>query len=250
MPHRYKFVFVFLAALMAACGSPAIPPPTPDANADWTTAINAVKALQPNDLPEHLMQTEAEVQDTDFDPNQYFTAFTHISVEPGYVLDYNYYYDNMGGFPMLFARLKENDPVQPGQALPYLEHVQTDGTAAGYYELATLDLMSSQFYLYWHAAGNDSVIVPDTPTLEEVITRAGKVGAPMDDATASAARALNVTPQIIFEGSTVTVKLITFSNFSGFSERTCIFNKAFPHTIAGTEPQSKIVVPYSWGIVF
>jgi hypothetical protein len=242
---------MLMACDIVVFGMPLMPTiPTPDPSLDWAGPIQTAAALQPDEIPGHLLQATPQPQDSDFDPNQYFTAFTHLSMEPGYVLDYTYQYDGMGGWPYLFARLEENDSLEAGEALPYLEHIQTDGTEMGYYELAAFDMMAGQFYLFWHANYDDTVIVTDAATRDAIVDAAvsGDVGYAMDEASARAARAIDVTPWVRLEGETVTVRFITFSNFTGFTERIYTLAKEFPHTILNEE--SKVLVEYNWGIVF
>jgi hypothetical protein len=239
------------AAMLMACEVFGVPiAPTPDPSLDWASPIQTAAALQPDEIPDHLLQATPQPQATDFDPNQYFTAFTHLSMEQGYVLDYNYQYDGMGGWPYLFARLEGNDTVEAGEALPYLEHVQTDGSEMGYYELAAFDMMAGQFYLFWHANYNDTVIVPDNATREAILTSvtSGDMGYAMEEDSVREARAIDITPQVTINGDTVTVRFVTFSNFTGFTERIYTIAKEFPHIIMNEE--SKVLVEYNWGIVF
>jgi len=254
----FSFILCLMGlATLLACNTLVPGAATPTPRADWSGPLKAVAALQPNDIPDYLLQENPQLHGDEFDPNQYFTALTHVSMEPGYVLDYIYQYDGLGAYPLLFARLADQDPAQArevfrqsGNTDPFMNHVKTDGTELGYYEWAALALTSSQFYLFWHANYNDAVIVPDGSTLEEIITAnsAGDFGQPMDAQTLRDARALSLEPQISIGSDTVTGKLITFSKWGGFSERTYVLNKEFPHTVVNSD--SKVVVPYDCGILF
>jgi hypothetical protein len=48
------------------------------------------------DFPDRLEQ-DAEKTDQDFDVNQYFMVLDRLSMQPGYVLDYVYFSDGVGG---------------------------------------------------------------------------------------------------------------------------------------------------------
>lgn len=257
MSRRSPSSLVLLIGLipLLACNTLMPGAATPTPRADWGSSLKAVAALQPTDIPDYLMQENPQLHGDEFDPNQYFTALTHISMEPGYVLDYIYQYDGLGGYPLVFARLESisreqaaEDFRQSGNTDSFLNHVKTDGTEQGYYELIALSFVAQQFYLFWHANYNDTIIVPDSAALEEILASIGDFGLPMDEQTLRSVRTLALEPQITFNTDTVTVKLITFSKWGGFSERTYTLAKDFPHTI--TNADNKVVVPYDCGILF
>ena len=61
--------------------------------------------------------------DGDFDVNAYFGVLTHLSVEPGWVIDYLYQADGMGGRPFIYAR--------PADRAPYASFDEYAATAGG-----------------------------------------------------------------------------------------------------------------------
>jgi len=104
-------------------------------------------------------QTENPVKTgSEFDVMQYFRVLDHLSMQPGYVLDYVYRYDGMGGYPVLYVRpagqppyATEADLAAGGDSTGYLDFVQTDDTPESYFQFVVLATMGSQFYLFWHA---------------------------------------------------------------------------------------------------
>lgn len=244
-----------LALPLLAC-SPT-PSPTPTA---WQQTVDALNTVKPGEIPAHLRQTDAVRNGSEFDPNRYFSVLTHLSMEPGYVLDYVYYFDGMGGLPMLYARPADRPPYEdyaaysaavgnPGeQRSSYLEHVRTDGTPAGFFELVVLRINGGQFYLYWHANYNDAQLVCDRARMEELVAGLEESSTPLAGDALRQARAIDYTPTIEVAGDTVRVRVVTFSLWSGFSEEIYTISKSFPHQFLDVE--SKVLVPYDCGIMF
>ncbi len=97
-------------------------------------------------------------------PTVFVEVLTHLSMEPGYVLDYVYTFDGMGGYPTLFARPVDSPPYLswadvPEHAEEYLDHVMVDDTPEGYLQYVMFSQNAEQFYLYWHSGYNDRGIV-------------------------------------------------------------------------------------------
>ncbi|MBN2007581.1 MAG: hypothetical protein JXA21_29820 [Anaerolineae bacterium] len=176
---------------------PATQPPAtgdPDAvpvNRDCRSVIDGMDALRDGkEFPNHLIEGEPYREASDFDPNQYFQVLSHLSITPGYELDYLYYYDEMGGFPLLYARKSEDAAFQSfeefldfygetatGETLyktafqhsrDYLKQIRLDGSPESYFEFAQLSSRGDQFYLYWHAATGNEIILCDKSDLPRV----------------------------------------------------------------------------------
>jgi hypothetical protein len=221
--------------------------------------VDALNALKPGEIPAHLRQDDAVRDGSEFDPNAYFTVLTHLSMEEGYVLDYVYYFDGMGGRPMLYARPADQAPYETyaaysaavapeDQRSSYLEPVRTDGTPEGFFELVVLSINGGQFYLYWHANYNDAELVCDGARMEEIVASIQESNTPLTADALRQARAIDYTPVVEFEGDTVRVRVVTFSMWSGFSEEAYTISREFPHEFQNME--DKVLVPYDWGIVF
>ena len=65
-------------------------------------------------LPAHLGEKDAprlgKGSPDEFDPARYFEIFDHVTMEPGFVLDWVYDFEFLGGEPVLYAR-KVGDPA-------------------------------------------------------------------------------------------------------------------------------------------
>jgi len=249
-------VCLAVAAMLGACGD------SDNGNATGLAApqatVDAMAGLQPTDMPQHLAQDNAERSPDDFDVNRYFTVLRHLAMEENHALDYVYDYQGIGGRPVLYARkagaqpyltMAQRQAAEPeAGAEAYLSYVRTDGSAEGFFELMVLRIMGPQFYLYWHAAYNDDRLLCDASARDNLLAGTLLAGVELPDEVAAAARRLDVTPQVEFSDSTVTVRVTTFSQWSGFERVTCAFGRAFPHT--PRETRSEVLVAYDCGIRF
>jgi len=225
------------------------------------------------EIPQHFLPDEpAEIQrqEGDFDVNAYFTVLHHLTLEPGYTLDYLYIHDGMGGYPFVYARPSDQPPyasydeyvaaVTSGAPDPtdradysdtYLDHVQTDDTREGYFEFAVLRIMDNQFYLWWHAGYNDATIVCDKESLERTLSQADGsfVGNMIPDSLRKKAAKLDLQPTVEFpDAGTAIVRLVTFSMWGGFEEVRMTISRDFPHRILETAVET--LIEYDCGVSF
>jgi hypothetical protein len=219
--------------------------------------VQAFRAVQPGSIPSTLLETGIK-QGGEFDVNDYFTAFTHISMQDGYALDYVYQVDSLGAYPILYAHPVDQAAYASTQDLPagleitdYLSHVSIDGTEQGYFEFVALALMARQFYLDWHANYNDTEIVCNEGDVSAIIEdiNDGSFGLALDASQQVKARTMtNIEPLVRLTGDTAVVELIFFTKWGGFYRSTYTVNRSFPHAI--TDVKEENIVPYDCGIVF
>jgi hypothetical protein len=218
--------------------------------------IDAVNALRPGRIPDYLVTNNATKNGTEFDVNSYFTALKHLSMEPGFVLDYVYRYDGMGGQPSLYVRKVEQKPFNnyseyllwaTGENKDYNAKIRIDGTEAGYFEFALFQVIGSQFYLVWHANYNDTRIVCSKNGLQQILATGSFDGSPLPGSVKSKAGTIQVEPVITFNDSAVNVRVILFTKWGGFKEATFTINRQFPH---GYTVKTKLIVEYQCGVMF
>jgi len=185
-----------------------------------------------------------------FDVNDYFTVLTHLAPEDGYVLDYVYFAPGGDGAPYLYAR-REVEPAfathseyqNAGVGVEdYLSHIQVDGTAEGYYELALLSIMGGQFYLAWHFAYNDWEAVGSKERIQAIIEGMNENHAPLTEEQVEAALQLDPAPKVKFEADKVLVRILVFTKWGGFYERIFTIDRDFPHQMIDDEIE---LVPYN-----
>ena len=273
---------VCLCVLIASCVSPdpntaqsTTVQTTPDPNTVQSAqdTVDAITAVQPAGIPDHFVPDEpADITRTagDFDVNSYFGVLNHLSMEPGYVLDYLYVYDGMGGYPFIYARPLDKPPYasrdqyvadvadsaqdpadNAGYYDEYLAHVQADDTREGYLEFVALQIMAPQFYLFWHAGYNDATIVCDEDSLDSALSAADASfeGDLLPHSLWEEADDLDLEPTVEFpDDATAVVRLVTFSKWGGFVELRYTVSRQFPHSII--EADAKTLVEYDCGVSF
>jgi hypothetical protein len=215
--------------------------------------VNNITVLNEGlDLPEHLMEDDAIKTDQDFDVNEYFRVLDRLSIEPGYVLDYVYYNDGIGGEPVLYAR-KANQPAyrdyneisaerkidSPSAEDEYLRHIKVDGTPEGFFQLYVLQIMGGQFYLFWHANYDDYKVVCNSSDAALYLS---------DPITIRDASQMDFTPVVEMDNDSVRVDSVVFTKWGGFIRKSMVFRIGFPHEVLREDSQD--LVPYNLGIVF
>ena len=247
--------------------------PNADAVQDAQATIEAVAKAQPSGIPDHFIPDEPAQTPRaadDWDVNAYFGVLTHLSVEPGYVIDYFYIYDGMGGYPFVYARPADKSPYSsfeeylanvPGgapdsateseYANEYLDHIKTDDSRESYFQLAALRIMDNQFYQFWHSGYNDATIVCDGDGLKQALAYADDAfeGGGVPSSVRKAAGEIDLTPTVEFlDDQTALVRLVTFSLWGGFVESRYTISRESPHSVVSLE--TKTLVAYDCGVSF
>jgi hypothetical protein len=248
----------------------------------WQTIIDNFLAIKPHGMPDNLNPSSGN---GNFDINSYFSVLTHLSMEPGWVLDYLYLGSSFGGRPIIYVRKTTDKPfssyeeyeaaqnntiklnniydfvgfVMYGDTSAMGNKIRIDGTPEGYFEYVLLQLMGGQFYLSWHANYDDITIILDKNKAENILTQAISVFSSDSINTTSSdgnsyfgimakVKFIDFQPMITINNDTVTVKFITFTKWGGFIQNTFTINKVYPHTI--TEVSQTVLVEYQCGVMF
>jgi hypothetical protein len=221
-------------------------------------------------IPDHLTSGEPYRKSGDFDPNRYFDVLTHLSMETGYTLDYVYYSNDLGGKPVLYAR-KTNAPAfksyeeflqsvasaPAGETKPYqarspayafLQKVHTDESADGYFQFDVLSTLGAQFYLSWHAAYDDALVLCDIGDLAFVQKELDSFDVSLTDEQWKQARALDFHPTVSIHGDEINVRMMLFSKWVGFWERIYVHNQQDPFNLF--DLRQNVMIPYDCGIMF
>lgn len=209
------------------------------------TAVDALHYWVWDDLeiPPHFMDEENPVrQETDFDVMEYFTVLDHLSMEEGYVLDYHYTNNGLGGAPTLYARPLD-DSLEADEE--YYRHIMPDGTEASYVQLAVLLTMGEQFYLVWHANYNDFGLLCGEDALTHHIDTYDEFDQPLPDDVQDAARRLDAEVSVKMDNDGVRVTMLGFTKWGGFIQRTFTFIEDRAPVI-----ENEVLVPYDCGVMF
>lgn len=270
---RIALTVIFIGLfVVSACAKQEAPSVT--ASAEPTTTPSPIKPTTPTircqetvaemealtqglRIPDHLHQENPEKTGEEFDVNVYFNVLTHLSPEPGYVLDYVYRQDPLGSRPVIYARREEESPYKTYVKLykavddpfgKYLEHIQVDGTAQGFFEWVVLRTYGEQFYLTDNAIPLlDWTILCNREAAEAAIDRANEFGNPLTAEQKQKALQLDFEPRVELEEETVQVRIMIFSKWGGFFEHVETISREFPHQLL--EYENEELVPYNCGVM-
>lgn len=281
-----------ILASMAACATPT---PLPTATSQPTLApTSAELRLSPQDpgaislaaecrltvdgatalkkdlqTPDHLSSNEPYRKTSDFDPNQYFKVLTHLSMAPGYVLDYIYFSDSVGGKPLLYARKSESAPFQSyanflqsyneevtdeasygalGHAYDYLQKVIVDQTPESYLEHVSMGFFGDQFYMALNAQYNDARILCDASDLPGIYQEMKRFNTELPAEVKKSAEQIDFTPTVSMGTNTVTLRIVLFTKWGGFYESIYLLDKNDPSKIL--DQNHSRLVEYDCGIRF
>ena len=268
----FRLMLPFLVLTMVACSCPFnladwFGGKEPSETEAWQSTVSEFKNLvMGQQIPEFLIDPELPQEGEVFDPNRLLDPLTHLSMMPGYTLDFVYQFDGMGGYPILYVR-KESDPSfkdledyelnagycdmenQP-TGCNYLSFIETDGTDQGYFEFVMLMMMGDQFYLFWHSGYHDTQIIASSERLETLVESIGDndFGYPLTAAQKRQALRIDPAPQVTYRSGEVKVRVVWFTKWGGFNETIFSLNIESPHHIL--DSQTNNLVEYDCGIMF
>jgi len=220
-------------------------------------------------LPDHFTTKNPSRQATDFDPNSYFQVFKHLSIKPGYTLDFVYFADDWGGKPLVYARKITDAPftnyeeflgsynegltgeqsyAQLNHAFDYLEQIQVDKTPESYYEFIVLAFLGDQFYLQWHGMYRDQKIICDINDMQYVYAELDSFELEFPQDTKNNIERIDFDSRLLINGDTVSVRIVAFSKWGGFWENIYVMDKENPWNVI--DIQSSSLLEYECGIMF
>jgi hypothetical protein len=243
-----------LIFLLSACG----PSPVGGTTVTCRSLLDSLSALTGGlEVPGYFRTINPVKTGGEFDVMQYFTILDHLSPQPGYVLDYVYHYDELGGFPVLYVRTVDTPPYKSEAELTasdgltnYMDFIQTDDTPDGYFQYVLLSLTANRFYLFWHANYSDSQVVCDKADVNRIVASLnGDFGYRISLASRiRAAFIKDIEPSIVVNEDSVEVSFVTFTRWGGFFRQSFTISRSFPHAILDEQEQN--LVPYDCGVLF
>jgi hypothetical protein len=250
------FVLLLLFVFAQACQSLAPARPGTRISACSEIVLN-VRHLQSIEIPQLLLMT-GKKQGDEFDVNRYFNVLTHISMQEGYTLDYVYQNDDLGGYPVLYARPVDQVPFasianisENAEGQDFQAFLNVEDTAEGYFDYVVMDIMANQFYLFWNANYNDAVIVCNRQQIYDIVAQvnSGDFGNVMDPVHQTQARTLrNIVPVVRLTEDLAFVEIVTFTKWGGFYRLSYTISREAPHKIMDVKQEN--ILPYDCGVTF
>jgi hypothetical protein len=179
-------------------------------------------------------------------------------MQDGYALDYVYQNEDLGGYPLLYARPVDQVPFVSAADVPeetagldFQQFIEVEDTEQGYFEYVVMDILANQFYLFWHANYNDTLIVCNRQQVYDVVAQvnSGDFGNVMEKDQQAQSRTLrDIVPVVRLTGDVAVVEVVTFTKWGGFYRYTYTISREAPHTII--EVKQDNILPYDCGVVF
>jgi hypothetical protein len=272
-------IFVFLLVLLCGCDNTTKTSTTTTTSvtiSGYQETVDAMARLHMIEFPEYLREYNSVKKGGEFNVNEYFKVLTHLKIADGYTLDYIYNFQGSGGQPDLYVRPTGQPPyanyeeyaaamlgdpkifdvfgiITPlwnEESKAYEDKIIIDGTEDGFFEYVVLQIMGSQFYLFWHAAYNDWQIICDQARLEGIVDdiMSEDYGMPPPMGFENKAKRLDVRPVININDDVAVVSVVYFTDWGGFKRLTYTIKKEYPHTIINIETET--LVEYDCGITF
>ncbi|NLV74787.1 MAG: hypothetical protein GXY52_08915 [Chloroflexi bacterium] len=228
---------------------------------DWQASITALRTYQaqfpfPQDLQSGTRKHDAE----ELDVMHYFTILTRLRMRAGYTLDWVYHFDGMGGYPVLYARPTDQAPFDTEAELlaqierdpsqdprDYNNYLEVEDSPAGFFQLMVLQRVGPQFFLFWHAAYNDTRVITNREALNQVLDKE-YFGSRLPTTVQLRAKLLKTEPVIRMEKDRVTLELLVFTAWGGFHKDVWVFERNAPYNIISREAET--LVPYEVGVMF
>lgn len=210
-------------------------------------------------LPEHLRQELPTRLSSDFQLQPMIETLDGLDVNEQFVVNYVYSYRNIGGRPIPYSQLKtlpvfknENE-FEKSKSFPFTYGIESDGSESGFVQLAMLNVLGPNFYLYYHAGYSDETVLCNIDDVEALLDHLDLMAFGIKPDLLVKARALtldSIDPSVRFENKNedVTVQLLLFSKWKGFFRREITFTRSFPHRI--TKQQDTLLIPYDCGVVY
>jgi hypothetical protein len=278
------FLLILLALVSVSCNNHT-PEETPITTSEEVQlspeesqkSVDSINALKPKDNPEQLENPDAVKTSELFDINSYFIVLSHLSMEPGYILDYLHFGDSFfGSRPIIYVRQTDQPPfanyeeydnatkdnlsadnvygfvtlIMGGDKTSFDNKIRLDGTSEGYFEYVVLNMIGGQFYLSWHALYDDSRIICDDNSLQKVLSEGDifNKNSPFPADVLNKTRYLKTDPTVTYIDDKVIVRLTYFTDWGGFVRASFTITRNEPYQIIDIERHT--IVEYQCGIQF
>ncbi|VGO13803.1 hypothetical protein PDESU_02360 [Pontiella desulfatans] len=183
------------------------------------------------------------LQEGVFDPQYYFSCFTNLSMESGFVLDYSYSQSWFAGSPWIYARNVGETPAIDDVDCDWFLKVHLNGTEESYLEYAVLYRYADQFYLTGHAIkGSEGRIVASKAQYENLINKGLGLGA----RSMKQACVIDFYPRVRIAEDSVEVSFCSFSGHGGLVRKTITIAREHAHRILNEDEETVIKYDCGW----
>jgi len=240
----------------------------------WINQLKSYQKKAPDIFNENVKKSDSE-----FKIDHYFDILDNLELEPGWLVDYLYLQQRLGGEPIiiafpeskkreyqkiinkinyneLYSNTQDNDLdniidnfLNYDDLDNYLDHLILDGSEESYFQFVILAKLGTQFALFWHALYNDGEFICTPEVAEKIIKRMNSGKDEMDfmedDLFDEQLKNIDFEPKINIKEDKAVVRLVFFTKWGGFIEAKYIVKTIFPHKIIDKETET--LIEYSCG---
>src|SRR6056297_54418 len=208
--------------------------------------INQLKSYQKK-APD-LFNENVKKSDSEFKIDHYFDILNNVELEPGWLVDYLYLQQRLGGEPIiiafpeskkreyqkiinkinyneLYSNTQDNDLeniidifLNYDDVDNYLDHLILDGSEESYFQFVILAKLGTQFALFWHALYNNEELIctPEAPEkiLKKINSGKDEMDFMEDDLFDEQLKNIDFEPKINIKEDKAVVRLVFFTEFS------------------------------------
>lgn len=204
-------------------------------------------------IPDSFRTDSPKRMDSDFQIASILNELDFIEVNERFHIDYVYSYHNSVGFPLTYTlplgkqNFQTEDDFKTKKHFPLTYGIETDGSNWGFLQLAIVEEIGGQFYQYFEAGYDDTLVLCDIDDIENLIDELGadEVHLPFNWWQKMRAMTISETDPLVTmrKGQNeVDVSILIFEHESGIVRRTFTYTYGFPHTLKNV--QDEIVVAY------
>jgi len=189
--------------------------------------------------PLEVFYTNKADKEMKFDAPRYFTILKKISLPEGKILDYVYVMTGSAGYPVLYIRSNNQKPyneIEEYNKSPDHANISRDKMMDNIVEM--LEVMDTEDGYFEY-----EIICHET-RLNDKLKNDSQIPA----AVKTAAKKLNLTPEINLAPDKAEVKIVTFTAHGGFFEERFIISRSFPHALLEHTKQG--LVEYNFRTIF
>lgn len=251
------FLFGFTAFLMVFTSACKITSATEGQDKSVRVCRNTTKLILNTysdlKIPDSFRTDAPKRTATDFQIATLLDELDFVKVNERFQIDYVYSYHNSVGFPLPYtlpiekANFQTEDDFKTKKHYPLTYGIETDSSNWGFLQLAIVEEIGGQFYQYFEAGYDDTLVICDIDDIESLIDRLStdEVHQPFDWWQKMRALTISETdPSVtIRKGQNeVDVSILIFDHDIGIVRRTFTYTYGFPHMLKNI--QDDVVVEY------
>lgn len=152
-----------------------------------------------------------------FDINDFFNVLPLLEMKPGLRLNYKIYSSSMGIGKTIFVENIKSKEIVLNQQLSYLPYIVLPKKPLAFFQLALLENILSQVYLYDHGIYARNLLVFDKDDIENIIVqRSVSCKNIFSESDINKIKSINLDPLVRINDDIIEVRITSFNEWNGF----------------------------------